>query len=117
MLDVLWLIPTLPLAEFLLILLFGRRLGDPGAGYLATAMVGLAFIVSAGVYFDLLSRPSEERSEVVTLFTWLPVGALHVDMAFLADPLSVAMILFVTGVGTLIHLYAIGYMHGDPKFS
>jgi NADH-quinone oxidoreductase subunit L len=117
MIDVVWLIPALPLAGFVLILLFGRRLGDPLAGYLATAMVGLAFIVSAGVYFDLLSRPSEERSEVVTLFTWLPVGALHVDMAFLADPLSIAMCLFVTGIGALIHLYAIGYMHGDPKFS
>jgi NADH-quinone oxidoreductase subunit L len=47
----------------------------------------------------------------------LPVGTLHIDMAFLADPLSIAMCLFVTGIGALIHLYAIGYMHGDPKFS
>ena len=70
-----------------------------------------------GVFFDLLGRPAEERAEVVTLFSWLPVGSLQVDMAFLADPLSVAMCLFVTGIGALIHLYAIGYMHGDPKFS
>ena len=51
------------------------------------------------------------------MFTWLPVGSLHIDMAFLADPLSVTMCLFVTGIGALIHLYAVGYMHGDPKFS
>ena len=51
------------------------------------------------------------------IFTWIPVGALHVDLAFLADPLSITMCLFVTGVGALIHLYSIGYMHGDPKFS
>ena len=117
MTDVVWLIPALPLAGFVLILLFGRRLGEPVAGYLATAMTGAAFLVSVGVFFDLLSKPAEERSDVVTLFEWLPVGSLHVDMAFLADPLSITMCLFVTGIGSLIHLYAIGYMHGDPKFS
>ena len=117
MLDVVWLIPAFPLFGFLVILVFGRRLGDPNAGYFATAMVAASFVVAAGAYFDLLSRPSEERHEVVNLFQWLPVGTLQVDMAFLADPLSIAMCLFVTGVGALIHLYAIGYMHGDPKFS
>ena len=117
MAELVWLIPALPLFGFLVILLFGRRLGDPGAGYLATAMVGASFLVSVGVYFDLLSRSAEERSEVVTLYSWLPVGELQVDMAFLADPLSVVMCLFVTGIGALIHLYAVGYMHGDPKFS
>ena len=68
-------------------------------------------------FFDLLGTDAEERSHVVSLFEWLPVGALQVDMAFLADPLSIAMCLFVTGVGTLIHVYSVGYMHGDPKFS
>ncbi len=117
MLDVVWLIPALPLAGFLIILLFGRRLGEPKAGYLATAMTGSAFVVAVGVFFDLLSRTAEERHEVVTLFQWLPVGGLQVDLAFLADPLSITMALFVTGIGSLIHLYAVGYMHGDPKFS
>ena len=117
MLDLVWLIPALPLAGFLLILLFGRRLGEPLAGVLATLMTASAFAVTAGVYFDLLSRTAEERHHVVTLFSWLPVGGLHVDLAFLADPLSITMALFVTGIGTLIHLYAVGYMHGDPKFS
>jgi NADH-quinone oxidoreductase subunit L len=117
MLDVVWLIPALPLAGFVLILLFGRRLGDPKAGYLATLMCAAAFVVTAGVFFDLLSKSSEERHEVVTLFSWVPVGSLQVDMAFLADPLSITMCLFVTGIGTLIHLYAVGYMQGDPRFS
>jgi NADH-quinone oxidoreductase subunit L len=117
MTDVVWLIPAFPLFGFLFILVFGRRLGDPKAGYLATAMVGASFVVSVGVYLDLLSKPAEERAHVVTLFEWLPVGTLHIDMAFLADPLSIAMCLFVTGIGALIHLYAVGYMHGDPKFS
>ena len=117
MLDLVWLIPALPLTGFLLILLFGRILGEPRAGILATLMTASSFLVTVGVYFDLLSRTAEERHQVVTLFSWLPVGTLHIDMALLADPLSITMALFVTGIGSLIHLYSIGYMHGDPKFS
>ncbi|MEY2582711.1 MAG: NADH-quinone oxidoreductase subunit [Ilumatobacteraceae bacterium] len=117
MLDVVWLIPALPLAGFVLILFFGRRLGDPKAGYLATLMCGAAFVVTVGVFFDLLSKPVEQREHISKVFSWVPVGTLKVDFAFLADPLSITMCLFVTGIGTLIHLYAIGYMHGDPRFS
>ena len=117
MLDVVWLIPALPLTGFLILVLFGRRLGEPKAGFLAAAMCGGAFIVTALTFFDMLSKNAEERSHVVSLFSWIPVGSLQVKMAFLADPLSITMALFVTGIGTLIHLYAVGYMHGDPKFS
>ncbi len=118
MLDVVWLIPALPLAGFLVILLLGRKLGDPVAGYFATAMVGLSFIVTAGVFADLMSLDAEARKEQVhTLFSWVAVGNLHIDLAFLADPLAITMCLFVTGIGALIHLYAVGYMHGDPRFS
>jgi NADH-quinone oxidoreductase subunit L len=120
MLDLVWLIPTLPLAGFLAILVFGRRLGDPKAAYLATAMVAGSFVVSVLTFFDLLGMPAEERvgeGRVLRLFSWVPVDALHIDMSFLADPLSITMCLFVTGIGSLIHLYAAGYMHGDPRFS
>ncbi|MDO9175224.1 MAG: NADH-quinone oxidoreductase subunit L, partial [Actinomycetota bacterium] len=117
MLDLVWLIPALPLAGFLCILLFGRKLGDPKAGYFATLMVAASFAVTVGVFFDLLSKTAEERSHVQTLFSWIPVGSLQIDLAFLADPLSLTMCLFVTGIGSLIHLYAVGYMHGDPRFS
>ena len=117
MLDLVWLIPALPLAGFLCILLLGRKLGDPKAGYFATAMIGASFLATVGVFADLMSKTSEERSHVRTLFQWIPVGSLKIDLAFLADPLSITMCLFVTGIGTLIHLYAVGYMHGDPRFS
>jgi NADH-quinone oxidoreductase subunit L len=117
MIDLAWLIPALPLVGFLAILVFGRRLGDPKAGYLATAMIGAAFLVTVGVFADLLSKSGEERHHVVNLFSWVPVGSLRVDLAFLIDPLSITMCLFVTGIGALIHLYAVGYMHGDPRFS
>ncbi len=69
------------------------------------------------IYFDLVGMPEDERSEIVTLFSWVPVGDLQIDMAFLADPLSITMCLFVLGIGGLIHLFSVGYMHGDPKFS
>ncbi len=117
MLDHIWLIPALPLAGFLLILLFGRRLGEPKAGYLAAAACGSAFVVTALVWLDMLSKDAEERTKYLVMFKWIPVGSLHIDAALLADPLSITMALFITGIGTLIHLYAIGYMHGDPKFS
>ena len=117
MLDLIWLIPALPLLGFLVLVVFGRRLGDPRAGYFASTLLAGSFVVTVAAFIDLLGTPAEDRSHVVTLFEWLPVGNLQVDMAFLADPLSIAMCLFVTGVGTLIHVYAIGYMHGDPKFS
>ena len=117
MVDVVWLIPALPLAGFLFILLFGRKAGDPGAGYIATAACGAAFAVTVAVFVDMLSKNPEQRTSVVTLYRWVPVGSLQVDLAFLVDPLSITMCLFVTGIGALIHLYAVGYMHGDPRFS
>ncbi len=117
MADLVWLIPAFPLAGFLTILLFGRRLGDPKAGYLATATVFASFAVAAAIYFDLLGRPEEDRQTVVTLFSWVPVGTLQVDLAFLADPLSILMCLFITFIAGWIHMFAVGYMHGDAKFS
>ena len=117
MTSALWLLPAFPLLGAFVLMVFGRRLGEPRSGWFASAMPIASFLVAVSVYFDLLSRSSEERHEVVTLFSWIPVGALHIDVALLADPLSITMALFITGIGSLIHLYAIGYMHGDPKFS
>jgi NADH-quinone oxidoreductase subunit L len=116
MLDLIWLVPALPLAGFLLVLLFGRRLGEPGAGVIATLMTAASFVVVGLLYLDMVSMPEEDRRRIVTLYSWIPVGDLQIDLAFLADPLSITMALFITGIGSLIHLYAIGYMHGDPKF-
>jgi NADH-quinone oxidoreductase subunit L len=65
----------------------------------------------------MLNLPTNARVNVETLFTWIPAGALRVNMGFYADPLSITWILLVTGIGGLIHLYSIGYMHGDPCFS
>ncbi len=117
MLDLVWLIPALPLAGFLLLMVFGRRLGEPVAGWLASAAVGLSFVVSLVVFAGLLAKPGDDRQFTQILFQWLPVGGLRVDVGFLVDPLSITMVLFVTGIATLIHVYSIGYMHKDEKFS
>lgn len=117
MVELVWLIPLLPLVGGLLLIVGGSRIGEPRAGWLATTMTASSFIVTVLVYLELLGRPAEERSQVLSLFEWIPVGSLQIDLAFLADPLSITMALFVTGIGSLIHLYAIGYMHGDPKFA
>ena len=117
MTSLVWLIPGLPLIGFTFLLLFGKRLGEPQAGWLATAAVSGSFLSAVAVFFGLATKPPEQRVYEITLFEWIPSGELSVGLGFLADPLSIAMALFVTGVGALIHLYAIGYMHGDPKFS
>ena len=115
--DLLFLIPALPLAGFVVLLFLGKRFGEPLAGWLATAAVGASFLATVAVFLDLRNTPEHERALTQTLFTWLPVGGLKVNLGFLADPLSVTMLLFITGIATLIHLYSIGYMHGDKDFS
>src|SRR6185369_14024831 len=117
LLDLAWLIPAFPALGAVILLLVGKRIGEPRAGWLATAMIGLSFVASVIAFFALHSLDPEARSNVSQGFTWIQAGTFRVDFRFLVDPLSSTMTLFVTGVGTLIHLYAIGYMHGDSRFS
>jgi NADH-quinone oxidoreductase subunit L len=118
LLDQAWMIPALPAFGAALLLLFGKRIGEPKAGWIATGLMALAFVASVVVFFALHSLPEEDRTDVISNgFTWIRTGNFSVAFRFLVDPLSTTMILFVTGVGTLIHLYSIGYMHGDPRYS
>jgi NADH-quinone oxidoreductase subunit L len=112
--NLVWMIPALPLAGFVLLLLFGKRMGEPASGWLATAMVGGSFLVATAAFLWLRDQP--EQTHLETLFEWIPAGSFRVDVGYLLDPLSMAMVLFITGVATLIHLYSIGYMHGDPRY-
>jgi NADH-quinone oxidoreductase subunit L len=107
---------ALPLAGFLLLVWLGRRLGEPAAGWLATLVAAGSFVAAVVMWLSLLSKPASSRLVVKQIFTWVPVAGLHVNFALQIDPLSVTMALFVTGVGSLIHLYSIGYMHGDERF-
>jgi NADH-quinone oxidoreductase subunit L len=104
--------------------LFGRRfveadrtVGEKWSGWFASAMALAAFVVA--VLLALSLAANEHHAETITLFDWfnIPSGNFHVPWAIQVDTLSVTMMLVVTGVGSLIHIYAIGYMHGDPDFS
>jgi NADH-quinone oxidoreductase subunit L len=114
--DLVWLIPALPLAGFVVLLAVGRRLGDPRAGWLGTLAVAGSFVASLAMWIELGGLDAEERAVHQVLFTWIPAGAFRVDIGLLADPLSIVMCLFITGIGALIHLYSIGYMKGDPDY-
>jgi NADH-quinone oxidoreductase subunit L len=112
-----YVVLALPLAGFALLLAFGRKLGEPAAGWLATLAAGGSFVAAVITFFSLLGRSAASRTVIEPIFTWLPVAGLHVRFSMQLDPLSMTMALFVTGVGSLIHLYSIGYMHGDERFS
>ena len=114
MVELVWLIPALPLAGFAVLLLFGKRIGEPFAGWLGTAVVALSFLTALIVFAGLWNEP--EHTYQLSLFSWIPAGDFSVDIGFLLDPLSMAMVLFITGIASLIHLYSIGYMHGDSRF-
>ncbi|HSJ49715.1 MAG TPA: NADH-quinone oxidoreductase subunit L [Actinomycetota bacterium] len=114
MFDLAWLIPALPLAGATVTLFAGRRLGRR-AGWIASLLVAASFAVAVAVLIDLVALPGEERRHVVNLFEWIAAGAFRVEAGLLIDPLSMTMALVVTGVGALIHVYAIGYMEHDPR--
>src|SRR5438876_4826442 len=117
LLDLAWVIPALPALGAVVLLLFGKRLGEPAAGWIATTLMVLAFAASVIAFFALRSLPADHRTNVSQGFTWIQAGGFRVDFRFLVDPLSSTMTLFVTGVGALIHLYSISYMDGDARFS
>ena len=118
MLEAAWLIPAFPLAGFVLLVAFGRRLGEPVAGWLATAGQRRRLRLHPGGLRRPAGGPRERAaSSSSTCSPGSPAGAFSVDAGLLVDPLAITMCLFITGVGTLIHLYSIGYMHGDPNYS
>ncbi|MGH8976401.1 MAG: proton-conducting transporter membrane subunit, partial [Acidimicrobiia bacterium] len=116
-LELAWLIPALPLLGATILYLGRRRLVEPASGWLATVMMFSAFAVSVWMFSALVSLPAEERIVERELFDWIAAGGFSVKALLLVDPLSITMVLFVTGVGALIHLYSIGYMHGQERFT
>src|SRR3984893_12255750 len=119
-LDHLWLIPLFPLATAALMLFFGRRVPNAGVSVLCVGSVGLSFVYGAGAVFQLLAAYPEHRVAQQIMCEWLTPGPMIpangrtvpfvADWGFLLDPLSCVMVLVVTGVGFLIHVYSIGYM-------
>ncbi len=113
--GLLWLLPALPLVGAGVNLFWGKRLGRY-AGWLASATVIVAFAVSLALMAQLLAKPAEDRLFLQHLFDWISVGRFRVGMDLRLDDLSMTMLLVITGIGALIHVYAIGYMAGDPRY-
>jgi NADH-quinone oxidoreductase subunit L len=111
-----YVIVGLPLLGAVILLVAGRRFGDPLAGWLATLLAFGSFAATIVTWLSLLSRSGANRTVTKEIFTWLPVAGLHVDVALQVDPLAITMALFVTGVSSLIHLYSIGYMRHDDQY-
>jgi NADH-quinone oxidoreductase subunit L len=86
------------------------------SGTIGSLAVFIPFAIAVGIFFEMLNSPVEERSHIIQLFDWFSVGSLSIPFALQIDQLSILMTLIVTGVGFLIHVYSIGYMHGDKGF-
>jgi NADH-quinone oxidoreductase subunit L len=113
-----WLAVALPLAGFVVNGALSLRRPDAKrvVSLVGPGVLVAAFLVSLGVFAELLARPPEHGT-IVRLWSWLPVGTLQVDLAFQVDQLSAVMLLVVTGVGSLIHLFSVGYMVEDPGYA
>jgi NADH-quinone oxidoreductase subunit L len=94
---------------------YNRETGEKWSGWFGSVMALSALAVAVTLLFALAGH--EFHAEIVVLFDWIHVGDFYVPWVIQIDTLSVTMMLVVTGVGSLIHIYAIGYMHGDPDFS
>lgn len=112
----LYLIILFPLAGFLLNGLLIGRLNKKLISLIGCGSVGLSFLWGLKTFFALLGRPETERVFNEILFTWIPSGIFNVDFGLMFDPLSAVMVLVVSGVGFLIHVYSVGYMHDDSGY-
>jgi NADH-quinone oxidoreductase subunit L len=108
-----WLLVALPLLSAAVLLLGGRR-ADRWGHLLGAAVPVVLFAYTVALFFSLRGLPAGERARDLHMFSWIPVGGFQVDAGLLLDPLSVTFALLITGVGGLIHIYALGYMADDP---
>ncbi len=115
MINLVWLVPLFPLIGFVIIGLGRNALPKNLAGILGSFTVFLSFAVSIGIFLELQS--GAEKTHIIPLFDWIHAGNLLVPFSFQVDPLSSLMLLIITGIGFLIHVYSIGYMHHDEGFA
>ena len=114
MFDLQWLLIAIPLAGAAILLTWGKE--ADGFGHLIGTLASAAsFVLGVVLFAQLLGKPEDDRSHTTTLFTWIDAGRFHVDMSFTFDQLSGLFVLLITGVGTLIHIYSIGYMEHDER--
>jgi NADH-quinone oxidoreductase subunit L len=116
MFDLAWLLFILPAVGVLINLFLGNRMEKLLIGMIATVAVGMSFVLGVMLFGNLLTLPADARVVTVHLWEWITIGDFSVGASLLLDPLSLTMVLIVTGVGTLIHVYSIAYMEDDERF-
>ena len=95
----------------------GRKIkNEKIIGIIGSGTIGISFLIVLGALLQTLALPVDQRQTIVNLFTWLQAGGLNIKIAYQVDQLSLVMALIVTGIGFIIHVYSIGYMHGDKSF-
>jgi NADH-quinone oxidoreductase subunit L len=114
MIDLVWLVPLIPLIGFIVNGLGRNTLSKGLIGSIGSGVILISFLLSIGIFLELGS--DVVKSHEVFLFDWISAGTLKIPLSFLIDPLSSIMLLIITGVGFLIHIYSIGYMHDDAGF-
>ncbi len=108
------LIPLFPFLGFLINACIGKRLSKSASGLVAVAVMVASFVVAVTSVIQLAGLPEESRAIVNTAFTWITAGNFTADFTLRLDPLSALMILVITGIGSLIHIYSTSYMHEEP---
>ena len=114
MINLVWLVPLIPLLGFIINGLGRNSLSKNLIGFIGSSVIFISFAISLGIFFEL--GADANKSHEIFLFNWISAGTLHIPLSFLVDPLSSLMLLIITGVGFLIHIYSIGYMHSDEGF-
>jgi NADH-quinone oxidoreductase subunit L len=114
MINLVWLVPLIPLLGFVINGLGRNTFSKNLIGFIGSGVIFISFVISIGIFLALGSDPL--KSHEIFLFDWISAGALKIPLSFLVDPLSSIMLLIITGIGFLIHIYSIGYMHDDEGF-
>ncbi|HEY1626174.1 MAG TPA: NADH-quinone oxidoreductase subunit L [Streptosporangiaceae bacterium] len=109
-----WLLLVFPLAGAVILLLGGKRSNSWGH-LVGVAMPVASFVYGLIAFIAMLGYPANQRSRDLHLFSWIPVAGFKVNIGLLLDPLSICFVLLITGVGSLIHIFAVGYMSHDPE--
>ncbi|MDP4115879.1 MAG: NADH-quinone oxidoreductase subunit L [Bacteroidota bacterium] len=118
MTQYIYLTVLLPLLGFIVNGIFGKKyFSEKISGIIGSGTIGASFLVALLSFIQVLGLPSEQRSIEVSLFNWFNIGNLNINVAYQVDQLSLIMALIVTGVGFIIHVYSIGYMHNDKGFA
>jgi NADH-quinone oxidoreductase subunit L len=112
--DAAWLLLALPLAGAVILLLGGKRTNRWGH-LVGVAMPVLAFAYAVAAYVQMLGYPAAQRSRFLIMFQWINVGRFQIPLGLQLDQLSICFVLLITGVGSLIHIFAVGYMSNDPE--